>query len=84
MKKRKIIIKKSNLKHLSFFLEEKNITLKNIPISRIYCESIYFGEEAYNFLAWNTDSLTSEKIELLIKLINTLLENTELVYEGDK
>lgn len=84
MKKKKIIIRKNDLRCLSFFFEEKNITLKNIPISRVYSDSIYLGEEAYSFLTWNTDSLSSKKIELLIGMINTLLENTKLIYEGDE
>lgn len=84
MKKRKIIIKKNNLKYLGWFFEEKNITLKNIPISKVYCESIYLGKEASNFLSWNTDDLSAEKTELLIGMINTLLKDAKLVYEGDE
>lgn len=84
MKKRKILIEKNNLKRLYYFFEEKNITLKNIPISRVYSESIYLGKEASNFLSWNTNSLSTEKIKLLIEMINALLENTKLVYKGDE
>ena len=85
MKKKKIIIKKSNLRRLRYFLEEKNITLKNIlSIQRVYCESIYLGKTSNTFLSWKTDDLSSERIELLVKMINSLLENAELIYGGDE